>query len=575
LSTRKIVQKVFRGFLQILNGRQKRRTKKIVLFSTVIAVADIIGLGSMVPVLMLAIDHSFLEKSSKLRTIYNYFEFNTEASFLKALIVLILLFFVLKSLMAILLQSYVRRTAADISTCLSENSYNHAFRKRSYVKIAGEGLGFNDMVIFTPYYFVSGVYLPFINLISEFVVVVMLTLFFTIYKPPLFFLIVGLLGTGFYIVNRTTRRRMTELGEKMAFQREQVIREVNYGISGFTDILSRGSIEWFREKMMVPYKAFVHSGIKGVSLQTIPSRVNEVVSLIGIIILVVYAYFYSSDNIGEVRVLAALFAIAIFRLIPAANRILQSMMHIKMNSYTIDKLSDIKQENESGENWIFSFNNSIELRDIHYSYPGKRKLFNGLDLTIQKGSCTGIQGASGSGKTTLIKTILGMVNPEKGGIYIDGQTVNDRDNMSGLVSYVGQDPYLFHGTVMENVVFDGKAVQADKAKVLKALEMAAFKMDGYGDDVLYLNVGELGSKLSEGQKQRLAIARAVYHASPVLIMDEPSSALDAETETELIKQLDVLKKLGKTILLIAHREKVFDICDTVYKLEYGKITRIK
>ena len=118
-------------------------------------------------------------------------------------------------------------------------------------------------------------------------------------------------------------------------------------------------------------------------------------------------------------------------------------------------------------------------------------------------------------------------------------------------------------------------MQADKAKVLKALEMAAFKMDGYGDDVLYLNVGELGSKLSEGQKQRLAIARAVYHASPVLIMDEPSSALDAETETELIKQLDVLKKLGKTILLIAHREKVFDICDSVYKLEYGKITRIK
>jgi ABC-type bacteriocin/lantibiotic exporter with double-glycine peptidase domain len=128
---------------------------------------------------------------------------------------------------------------------------------------------------------------------------------------------------------------------------------------------------------------------------------------------------------------------------------------------------------------------------------------------------------------------------------------------------------------MENVVFDGKAVQADKAKVLKALEMAAFRLDGYHDDVLYVNVGELGSKLSEGQKQRLAIARAIYHASPVLIMDEPSSALDAETETELIKQLQVLKQLGKTILLIAHREKVFDICDAVYKLEYGKLNPLK
>ena len=575
MSTRKIVQKVFRGFLQILNGRQKRRTKKIVLFSTLIAVADIIGLGSMVPVLMLAIDHSFLEKSSKLRAIYNYFNFDTEAGFLKALIVLILLFFIIKSLMAIWLQSYVRRTAGDISTSLSEKSYNHAFRRRSYLKISGEGLGFNDLVIFTPYYFVSGVYLPFINLVSEFSVVIMLTVFFTIYKPPLFFLIVGLLGSGFYIVNKTTRRRMTTLGEKMAFQRDQVIREVNYGISGFTDIVSRGSIDWFREKMMLPYKAFVNNGIKGVSLQTIPSRVNEVVALVGIIILVIYAYFYSTENIGEVRVLAALFAISIFRLIPAANRILQSMMHIKLNAYTIDKLTEIKPDLENGENWIFSFNNNIELKNIHYSYPGKKKLFNGLDLTIEKGNCIGIQGASGSGKTTLIKTILGMVNPEMGGIYIDGQMVNDRDNMSGLVSYVGQDPYLFKGTVMENVVFDGKAVQADKAKVLKALEMAAFRLDGYHDDVLYVNVGELGSKLSEGQKQRLAIARAIYHASPVLIMDEPSSALDAETETELIKQLQVLKQLGKTILLIAHREKVFDICDAVYKLEYGKLNPLK
>jgi putative spermidine/putrescine transport system ATP-binding protein len=177
---------------------------------------------------------------------------------------------------------------------------------------------------------------------------------------------------------------------------------------------------------------------------------------------------------------------------------------------------------------------AVEFQNVsrHFGPPSAPvRAVDCVDLTIAEGSFFAMLGPSGSGKTTLIKTILGMVNPEMGGIYIDGQMVNDRDNMSGLVSYVGQDPYLFKGTVMENVVFDGKAVQADKAKVLKALEMAAFRLDGYHDDVLYVNVGELGSKLSEGQKQRLAIARAIYHASPVLIMDEPSSALDAETET--------------------------------------------
>jgi len=101
--------------------------------------------------------------------------------------------------------------------------------------------------------------------------------------------------------------------------------------------------------------------------------------------------------------------------------------------------------------------------------------------------------------------------------------------------------------------------------------MAAFSWPEATDDLLTAEVGDHGSRLSEGQKQRLALARAIYHNSEVLILDEPSSALDDATEQILLRHLAELKKSGKTLIIIAHREKVFDICDTVYTLENKRL----
>lgn len=567
LNSWNIIVRTWGGFSTILTTGQKRRTGNIFIFSTLISFADIIGLGSMVPVLMLAIDHSFLEKSRKLRHIYNYFQFSTEASFLKALITVILLFFIVKSLLAMLLQRYVRKTAQDISIRLASTSYDHAFATRSYERISKDGLGFNDAVIFTPYYFVSGVYIPFVTLVSEAAVVLMLTLIFTLYKPVIFLLIVGLLGSGFFLVNRFTRRKITLLGEQGARYREQALREINYGTGGFTDILSYGAVDYFREKMLAPFRGFTVSGIKAIHLQMIPSRINELVALIGIIILVVYAYFFSSDNLGEVRVLAALFAIAIFRLMPAANRMLQSLMHLKLNAYTIDKLSESSQP-VSAEPTGSGFNKDISLHNISFAFQGKEPVFTGLNLNIPRGSCIGIKGRSGSGKTTLAKLLLGFYDQYQGELRIDGKACQPGRQASQLFSYVGQDPYILPGTVADNIAFGRKTGPEDQKRLLEALNTAAFRVGNLqGEELLNLQVGDAGSAISEGQKQRLSIARAIYHNSEVIILDEPSSALDHETEKELTRQLGKLREQGKTMIIIAHRDSILEICDQIYQLQ--------
>lgn len=524
----------------------------------------------MVPVLMLALDHSFLEKSSKLRFIFHQLGFTSEANFLKTLISIILFFFLVKGILAFFLQQYIRKTASEIALSLSGRAYSRVFQDRSYDRLNHDGPGFNEVVFFSPFYFVSGSYIPYLTLMSEMAIVVLLTAFFTWYNPFIFFLIVGLIGGGFFLVNRFARRRITELGEAGAQFRDRALREINYGSGGFTDIITHGAEDYFREKMLRHFRGFSESGIRAINLQTLPFRVNEMIALMGITLLVIYAYFFSSDNIGQVRALAALFAIAVFRMLPAANRVLQSLMHLKLSAYTYEQLKPVVAKKSHIKKNISTFKQQIVMKDIHFAFSDKPEIISNLNLSIRKGECIGIRGISGAGKSTLVKLLMGYYQPASGEVIVDDLKMDEQHSALELFSYLGQDPYIINGSIADNVVFGSE--EKEESRMLKALEMAAFTWPEAAGDILKEEVGDHGSRLSEGQKQRLALARAIYHNSEVLILDEPSSALDDATEKILFSHLLALKNSGKTLIIIAHREKVFDICDSVYTLENRHLT---
>ncbi|MBL7811913.1 MAG: ABC transporter ATP-binding protein [Bacteroidetes bacterium] len=572
LTSIETIKTSWNGIRSILSPAQFRRTLWVIFFSTGIATLDIIGLGSMVPVLMLAIDHSFLEKSSKLRAIYDFCGFHTEPAFLIFLILVILLFFILKTMLALWLYRYSRRTAASVAESLSSLSYSWAFQHNTFDSISRDGLGFRDTVVFTPYYFVSGVYMPFINLMGESAVIFMLTLVFTLYQPLAFLLIVGLLGTAFFLVNRYTRNRIARLGEAGSTSRDKALQSIDFGLSGFTDIKTHGVESFFLSRMLSHFREFAGNGIKAIHYQLIPSRINEVVALVGIIILVIYAYFFSDENIGKVRVLAALFVIAVFRLIPAANRMLQSLMHLRMNGYTVQNLKAITAENAKHES-VSDFSKSIAIKDIHYKYPRQEQdVLSGVSMSFHRGEVIGLQGASGSGKTTLVKVLLGFTNPDSGEILVDDKVIEPTTNRFPLFGYMGQDPYIINGTVAENISFGLEPGKSEEQRMKECLALAAFQVSGFQGDLLHLQVGENGSMLSEGQKQRLVLAREIYRDVPVLILDEPSSALDSDTQRDLIKGLALLKSRGKTMLIIAHRPEMYEICDQVWLLNNGRLS---
>lgn len=568
--------KIFFSINPLLSQNNKAKTRWIYFLNTLISFADIIGLSSMVPVLMLAIDHSFLEKSRKLRYIYQLFGFQTESNFLIWLLIVIFLFFLIKNICSILLTKYTNKIATNIATEFAQKSFFKIFEHNSYDKVQRAGLGFSDALFFTPYYFVSGIYLPAINLVSETAVMTMLVVIFTIYKPILFFLLVGILGSAFFLVNKFTRKRVTELGNRSRAHRDEALAKINFGMSGFTDIKTHNAAQFFYDRFSKVFENFAAAGTKSIGYQLIPARINEFAALCGIILLVIYAYFYNRENTGEVRVLAALFAISAFRLIPAANRLLNAIMHLKMNSYTVDQLNLAIKENANVGEKIDSFTSQITISDLNFQYPNRAEaLFDNISLEIKKGDWLGLAGESGAGKTTLVKILLGLQTANSGVIACDGKEISGPGALQPLMAYVSQEPYVFVGSVKENLIFGKTDLIVDNAELLNCLNQAAFYCDVDESKWLDYQTGEGGMNLSVGQKQRLAIARALYHKTEIIIFDEPTAALDEETEEKLMEGLLALKKLNKTIVIIAHRRGIFELCNRVYEIKNKKLVSIK
>ncbi|MDP7620978.1 MAG: ABC transporter ATP-binding protein [SAR324 cluster bacterium] len=215
---------------------------------------------------------------------------------------------------------------------------------------------------------------------------------------------------------------------------------------------------------------------------------------------------------------------------------------------------------------------SISFDSVNFSYPGHTHVVhNSLSFNIGKGDRVGLVGSSGCGKSSIVKLLLRFHDPAHGSVRIGGKDLRDIsfDQILSMISVVHQDTFLFHGTIEDNIKMGNP--KADESEIVKAAknanihEFVATLPDGYKT-----LIGEKGIKLSGGQRQRVAIARALLKDTPILILDEALSAVDAENEFVIQQSLDNLMK-DRTTLVLAHRLSSVVKCDRILVLDRGKI----
>lgn len=214
----------------------------------------------------------------------------------------------------------------------------------------------------------------------------------------------------------------------------------------------------------------------------------------------------------------------------------------------------------------------IEFRDVGFTYPGQSaSVLRNVSLRIQPGEHVAILGRVGSGKTTLEKLILGLYRPTSGAVLVDGIDLRQLDpaELRRNIGYVAQDPMLFYGSLRDNLVLGAAPVEDED--VLKAARIAGLldlvNTHPQGFD---LQVGERGSLLSGGQRQAVALARALINDPPVLLFDEPTSSMDRSTEENVKHRLRSFAK-GKTMIVITHRTSLLELVDRIIVVDGGRI----
>lgn len=214
----------------------------------------------------------------------------------------------------------------------------------------------------------------------------------------------------------------------------------------------------------------------------------------------------------------------------------------------------------------------VELRNVSFSYPGAAQpALNRVNLHIRAGEKVGVLGRIGSGKSTLEKLILGLYQPSSGAVLVDGIDIQQIDpaDLRRSIGYVPQDPVLFYGTLKQNLTMGAPFVDdrhmLDAARITGIEEFAARHPDGYD-----MMIGERGESLSGGQRQSIAIGRALINDPPILLLDEPSSNMDNQSESLLRRRLQRVVA-GKTLILVTHRTSLLALVDRLIVIDGGRI----
>jgi ATP-binding cassette, subfamily B, bacterial PglK len=397
--------------------------------------------------------------------------------------------------------------------------------------------------------------------------------------PTFFFL-----GICVSSINLYYRRKLRRYGknkmEGMADQHKAFLQ----GLGGIKDVqvLKREGefVAAYREGMWKYLNAVTRMQI----ITQLPRLLLEVVT-ISVMVVVLFLMLKQNQSISTVLPTLSLFVMAGLRLSPSLGRMAINFNQLNFSRDVvelvlgeIEKLKgmgawDTEYESlpKSGEQKVLQ--DCIELQQGFYRYPGRENnVIDGVSLRIPRSTSVAFVGSSGAGKTTLIDILLGLLPLTQGKVLIDGIDIHeDIGAWRKQIGYVPQFIYICDDTVRRNVAFGIPAALIDEKALNRAIQAA--QLDDVVEELpqgLDTLLGERGVRLSGGQRQRIGIARALYHNPEVLILDEATSSLDGETESEVASAIEKLSG-EKTLIIIAHRLSTVRHCDQIYLMEGGRV----
>lgn len=318
---------------------------------------------------------------------------------------------------------------------------------------------------------------------------------------------------------------------------------------------------------------------KSISSKTISASITTVTSFLlqlNTVAIIVVGTYLIGEKMLSMGALIAVVIISSRAIAPMGQvaSLLSTFHHTKVSYQALDDIMNMPVEHPQGKKFVArpEYRGNIEFKNVSFTYPNAdTSTLNNINFKINEGEHVAIIGKIGSGKSTIHKLILSLYTPAEGAILVDNIDTKQLDptELRKNIAYVSQDVLLFNGTVKENIVY--RLPHIDDEKIIEAATVSGvmdfINKHPKGFD---MPVGERGSLLSGGQRQSIAIARAILQDYPIVLLDEPTSAMDNSAEDKFLKNIKKYLK-DKTMILVSHKTSLLSLADRIIVMEDGQV----
>jgi ABC-type bacteriocin/lantibiotic exporter with double-glycine peptidase domain len=550
--------------IQLLDKKERKTAIKLMILSTLVAVLDVVGVLSILPLLTVLANPEIIENNNYLKILYSITKINNTKDFLLAIsagmLVSLITSLVLKAYLAYEKLKFILLFESELSRKLFEN---YLYKDYEYLSIQHKGnIGTN--ILSEVRAIAGGLLSPLINIATQIILVIIMGALLLIVDH----LLVGyiLLGIGLYYLSITNLAK--KYMQKSARERSEANRgrfhTVTEAFNNIKEIKLYDIEDSFLKRYSVHAKKYAKTQSIATSIAELPRYALEALAFGGLVASCIYL-ISQGRLISEFIPILSFYAFAGYKLMPAIQQIYSSYSQIKFSIPALEGVyQDCKNINSNKKEKDIQgicFKNEMNLINVGYKYSkGTRSILKNVSISLKACESLAVIGESGGGKSTLINIIAGLIDPDEGVIKVDGVFLKDKNRKAwrSCIGYVPQKINLLNASVAENIAFGVPVNEIDIDRIKQASKYAQIekfiteKMDNSYQTI----ISENGANMSGGQVQRIAIARALYRRPKLLIFDEALNSLDKVTEKEV---LDVIISLSKKCSIIFVTHKMADI----------------
>lgn len=574
----------------MFDRRQKRQMAGLAVLILIGGVLETLGVSMMLPVVQVIMDPDSFMANKYVSHIVEFLHIDSGKQLIIFMLAALIVLFVVKNAY-LLFQTYVQNTFVTRNRNRMISRVMREFLNRPYEEYLGADIPtvfrLTDSDIPNAFQLI----LEMIQMLTEIVVSVFICCALVIVSPAMSLFIVAIFLGMTLIITKVLKPRLNEIGRKNQSIQSRIAKWRIQSIYGLKDVKVLHREEFF-------VRNYYESGAIGANvarnyavLNNMPRLMIETVFMAAMLLFIMI-YMLRGGNITVLIPQISAFAVAAIRVMPGTSRINTYLSQIAYSQPCLDYLyenltAEMKADVNGSVTGLtaedadkpdkprrIALNDKIVLDHICFTYPNTEKpIFTDAHMEVRKGQSVGIMGPSGAGKSTIVDILLGLLHVQEGTITCDGVNIfDDYPSWLGKIGYIPQAIYLIDESIRDNIAFGIDADKIDDKRIWEVLEEAQLKE--FVEELpegLDTTIGDRGVRISGGQRQRLGIARALYHNPEILVFDEATSALDGETEKAVMDAVNSFHG-KKTMVIIAHRLNTIAKCDVIYKVENEKIT---